>query len=439
MVAFETLLLGIIFGRPPIRLMVAPPVATVEVRLDGTQIAVLRGPPWMTEYDFGRTPMPHELVAVGFNASGRQVGRATQWLNFGRQKAGVSVLLERDAKTGQPVMATVAWKAMNQAEPQAVTATLDGATLAVPDPRRIPLPRTDPAQPHLLSVEVVFPEDLRDRADLAFGGDVIESAESELTAVPVVLPPKQKELDLRELKGVFAVDGATREPIAVETSRAEVAVVVEKTAWDRMWNLKSEWRPPFGPPTLKPDRDRFYVVSTVAQQVRGSEDTASLFPMSYPRSLSWLDHYGALRQLTYAVVAPQEQTVANAVAVAGAEVAAHNHRRAVVVLLGDSAPTYPGIDPRLYDGSTLEVAAVRGYLAALDVPLFVWSVAGGAGGPLTADWGPAEDVSTRGKLRKAVKKVKAALEAQRIVWFSGRHLPQRITLDTAATPLRLAR
>jgi len=137
--------------------------------------------------------------------------------------------------------------------------------------------------------------------------------------------------------------------------------------------------------------------------------------------------------------APDEQTVANAVAVAAAAVAAYNHRRAVVVLLGDAAPSYPGIDPRLYDGSTIEAAAVKAYLAALDVPLFVWSVAGGAGGPLTRAWGPAEDVSTKGKLKKAFKNLKAVLESQRIVWFSGRHLPQRITLDTAATPLRLAR
>ena len=43
MIAFETLLLGIIFGRVPIRVMVAPPVTTVEFRLDGASIGTLVG------------------------------------------------------------------------------------------------------------------------------------------------------------------------------------------------------------------------------------------------------------------------------------------------------------------------------------------------------------------------------------------------------------
>ncbi len=439
MVAFETLLLGVIFGRAPIRLMVAPPVATVEVRLDGTQIGVLHGPPWATDYDFGRQPMPHELTAVGLDASGHQVGRVTQWVNFGRQKAGVSVLLERDPKTRQPLAARVAWKAANEAEPQAVDATLDGAALPFSDPRRIPLPPTDASQPHLVSVEVTFPEDLRERADVAFGGDVIDSAESELTAIAVTLPPKQRSFAVRDAQELFYLDQTPLQPFAVEKSRAEVALVVDQEVppvIQRHWFGTS---PLPSPRKLNPDRDRFYIFNTVPRLVRGPDNLASIFPMSLPRSLSWLDDYGTLRMIGYPEAALGDQLIANTVAVAAAEVAAYNHRRAVVLLLGDAAPTYPGIDPKLYDGSTLDIAAVKAYLAALNVPLFVWSVTGGAGGPLTAAWGPAEDVSTQGKLRKALKKVAANLEAQRIVWFSGRHLPQHITLDTGRTTLRLAR
>ena len=76
---------------------------------------------------------------------------------------------------------------------------------------------------------------------------------------------------------------------------------------------------------------------------------------------------------------------------------------------------------------------------ALAVPLVGWSLTGPSPGPLTAAWGPADDVSSGRRLRKAYKKLHAMLEAQRIVWFAGRHLPQRITLDTTNTALRLAR
>src|SRR4030042_1751403 len=124
MIAFETLLLGIIFGRVPIRVMVAPPVTTVEFRLDGASIGTLVGPPWVIEHDFGRSPLPPG-------------------------------------------------------------ATLAGAPLPVTDPSRIAVPNVDLAQPHLLSVEVAFPHNLQARTDLAFGGDIIDTAARELTAVAV--------------------------------------------------------------------------------------------------------------------------------------------------------------------------------------------------------------------------------------------------------------
>jgi hypothetical protein len=78
MVAFQTLLLGIILGRVPIRVMVTAPVATAVIRLDGAAIGTLTGPPWALDYDFGTSPLPHELIAVGFDAAGHPVGKAVQ-------------------------------------------------------------------------------------------------------------------------------------------------------------------------------------------------------------------------------------------------------------------------------------------------------------------------------------------------------------------------
>ncbi len=437
MVAFETLLLGVVFGWGPIRLMVAPPVASVEVRLDGATLAVLHGPPWSCEHDFGASPMPHELSAIGFDASGRRVGQVTQWVNFGHRKAGVSVLLERGPGPGNPRVASVAWNALDQAAPEAVTATLDGAPLPITDPHRIQLPSAEPSQTHLLSVEVEFPGDLRERADVAFGGDVIDRAESELTAIAVNLPPKQKSFTVRDARGLFLLNQEPVEPLAIERSRAEVAIVADRAAETWLQRLMCFGGPWSRPRKLREDRDRFYVVGTVPRRIRGPLGMATLFPTSPPTSLSWLNEYCAIDAFTFPEAALQDETIAIAMAAAGARVAAYNHRRALVLLLGDTRPPRGGGDQGSADVGTLDIGPLGAYLTALDVPLFVWALSGPKAGLLTS-LGPAEDVSTPRKLRAAVKKLKANLDLQWIVWFSGRHLPQRITLNSNATGVTLA-
>jgi hypothetical protein len=455
MIAFETLLLGIIFGRVPITVMVAPPVTTVEFRLDGTPIGILAGPPWLIEHDFGRSPLPHELTAIGSDAAGHEVGRATQWVNFGRERAAVSALLERDPMTRQPVVATLAWNVVTAEKPLAASATLDGALLPVTDPRRIVLPNADLAQPHLLSVEVTFPNHLQARADIAFGGDIIDTAESELTALAVALPPNQKSLETRDLQGVFSVDGSPMQPVAVEKGRAEVALVMDRGVQDEILfrRLPRGWSDAGWSTTDRfwGDDDRFFAVDTVPVTRRdAASGTWTLFPHSAPRHLSRIDEFRLLFAIssTFQSGSSGEQANPTAVAAAGAQVAAGNHRRAVVVLLAElpaaervarSANRSPVTPTKTDDSNMFDIAAVKAYLAALDVPLFVWSLTGATPGPLTAAWGPAESVSTSRSLRAAATKLKAQLASQRIVWFAGRHLPQSITLDETTTRLRLAR
>jgi hypothetical protein len=455
MIAFETLLLGIIFGRVPISVMVAPPVTTVEVRLDGASIGTLHGPPWTLEHDFGDGPLPHQLTAVGFDASGREVGRATQWVNFGRERAAVSALLERDPMTRQPVAVTVAWNEVTGDKPLSTRATLDGAPLPVTGPSRIALPNVDLAQPHLLSVEVTFPDDLQARTDLAFGGDIIDTAESELTAVAVVLPPDKESLETRDLQGVLSVDGLPMQPVAVEKGRAEVVLVMDRQVQDEILfrKLPRGWSDAglSRSDRFWGDEDRLFAVDTVPETRHiGTRGSRILFRSSAPRLLSRIDEFSLLFGIssTFQSGPVGDQTIPNAVAVAGARVAAGNHRRAVVVLLAElpaaeraarSANGSPVPTTKIQDSYKFDIAAVKAYLAALDVPLFVWSLTGATPGPITAEWGPAESVSTSKSLRAAAKKLKAQLAAQRIVWFAGRHLPQRITLDESATGLRLAR
>ncbi len=455
MVAFETLLLGIIFGQVPIRLMVAPPVVRVELRLDGAVIRTLGGPPWAADHDFGTSPLPHDLTAIGFDAAGREVGRVTRWVNLGRERASVSVLLERDSATRKPVAAAVSWNVVTAEMPLAARVTLDGAPLPVLDPRRVMLPATDPAQPHVLSVEVAFPDQVQARTDVAFGGDIVETTESELTAIAVVLPPGNEGPEARDLPAVFSVDGVPEGPVAVEMGRAEVALVMDRGVQDEIAfrRLPRGWSDAGFTSTDKfwGDEDRFVAVDTVPEtRMDSGRMTRSLFPHTAPRLLSRIDEFPLLFAIssTFQSPPPWEQDIPAAVEVAGAKAAAANYRRAVVLLLAEvpaaerAARRAPdGPLPSLLDhrGRTFDVAGAKAYLAALDVPLVVWSVTGADAGPLTAAWGPVEDVSTKKGLRAAAKRLEARLAAQRIVWFAGRHLPQRITIDESRSEVRLAR
>ncbi len=168
-----------------------------------------------------------------------------------------------------------------------------------------------------------------------------------------------------------------------------------------------------------------------------TSDAGTAFAMGRQTTLSWLREPAVLESLA-GFRGSRPQRLADAVAVAGAEVAGSNHRRAVVVIVAETTrqKAAGGWRP---DASALEVATARAFLAALHVPLAVWSLTGEASAGFTAAWGPSEDVSARRKVLAAARNLEARLASQRIVWLAGRHLPQRIILDESRTALRLAR
>jgi hypothetical protein len=187
------------------------------------------------------------------------------------------------------------------------------------------------------------------------------------------------------------------------------------------------------PKQPKPDTDVFFVVQAVPFP---TSDVGTAFAMGRQTMLSWLREPAVLESLAgFSGSGPRR--LADAVSVAGAEVAASNHRRAVVVVVAETnrQRTAGGWTP---DASSLPVETARAFLAALHVPLAVWSLSGDPSAAFTAAWGPSEDVSNRGKMRAAANNLEARLASQRIVWLAGRHLPQRITLDESRTTLRLA-
>src|SRR4051794_31680092 len=112
MIAFVTLLLGLISGVYPIEVTVSGPVAAVESPLDGASAGRLPGPPWAARVDLGSDLRPHELVARALDAQGTEIARATQWLNLPRPPAEVEVVLE-NGTDGVPRTANLTWQSVN--------------------------------------------------------------------------------------------------------------------------------------------------------------------------------------------------------------------------------------------------------------------------------------------------------------------------------------
>jgi hypothetical protein len=93
----------------------------------------------------------------------------------------------------------------------------------------------------------------------------------------------------------------------------------------------------------------------------------------------------------------------DAVGVAGLAAYQSGRRRAVVLLLEETA-----------DLSTINPTAVRRYLERLGVPLFVWSI-----GKMEArGWGNVVDISTRYKVTVAAGALNETLKRQRIAWVA---------------------
>src|SRR3954454_265386 len=135
MIAFVTLLLGLISGVYPIEVTVSGPVAAVEFTLDGAKAGRIARPPWVAQVDLGPDLRPHELVAVALDAEGKEIARAAQWLNLPRPSAEVDLILEKE-EDGTPRAARLTWQSVNGAKPSALGITLDGPPLIVGADRR---------------------------------------------------------------------------------------------------------------------------------------------------------------------------------------------------------------------------------------------------------------------------------------------------------------
>ncbi|HEV8582408.1 MAG TPA: hypothetical protein VGX68_25355 [Thermoanaerobaculia bacterium] len=447
MIAFATLLLGLISGVYPIEVTVGGAVTAVEFTLDGAPAARLDGPPWVARIDLGSDLRPRQLTARGLDADGKEIARVTQWLNLPRPPAEVDVVLENGAD-GRPKAAALAWQSVSGVKPVSIGLTLDGQPLTVDEHGRSALPASDLKVLHVLTAELWFPPGLLARKDVAFGGEYGSEVSSELTAVPVKVQQGTSLPPAEALQGWFAADGQALAVAAVEDGPGKVILVrlpsgtemlsklipgrrrsgvsksrdgVSLEKDDRVSSLRNEMR------LGKEDKVRFLSLSS--SPYKNSRVPAELFDMS--RELTYQDgglFWHLINSRVLADLEGQKRRIADAVAVAGLQAAAENYRRAVVLVLGGDEE-----DASRYDPET-----VRRYLKSIHVPLFVWSLYG-AETPAAKRWGGAEDVSTVYKLSMAVARLRKEVEAQRIIWLEGRYLPQAIALSPSARGVDLPR
>jgi hypothetical protein len=108
---------------------------------------------------------------------------------------------------------------------------------------------------------------------------------------------------------------------------------------------------------------------------------------------------------------------------------AENRRRAILLVFkGDESEDYS-----LYDPDT-----VRRFLAAIHVPLFVWTLGKPVPGSFATAWGPSQQVDRMMNLYRAAAQVRDGLRSQRVVLVEGRYLPQSLALGPVAKGVELA-
>ena len=432
MIAFVTLLLGLISGGYPIEVTVSGPVAAVEFTLDGAPAGRIEGPPWQARIDLGSDLRPRTLTAHALDAEGREIAQVTQWLNLPRPPAEVDIVLE-NGLDGSPVAAQLTWHNVSGVQPASIGLTLDGLPLPVggkDGAGRVPMPVRDLKALHILTAELWFPPGLTARKDVVFGGEYGSEVSTELTAVPVRVKKGTSLPGLESLQGWFSADGQPLAAAALEDGPGKVVFVQVPAGSAVLRHLlpgrrrqsidlfKNELR------LAADDRVRFLSLAPAAY--RESRVPSQLFDMS--TELTSRDG-GVLWFLTKKQMLKRSDKeglrIADAVAVAGLQATAENHRRAVVLIVGE-----------VPDSSRYDPATVRRYLESIRVPLFVWSLYG-PDAPAARAWGQAEDISTLENLGKAVSRLRAEMASQTIIWLEGRYLPQAVTLTPAAKGVEL--
>jgi hypothetical protein len=436
MIKFLSLFVGLVIGVQNVEVTVSGPVVRVEFRLDDGIVAEIEAAPWVTQIDFGRNLLPAEFEALAFDADGRELGRDRRLLNLPGQRAEAEIVAIRD-DSGTVTAARLAWSSPEFNKPRKILVELDGLELKVRSPYRIDFTGIPERKVHVLTAEFEFSSDVIIRRELVFGPEFEGVHDSELTAVAVVLEDLDELPPIEAMAGWFVDDGSEVRVAAVEKPGARVVLVRDPTVVHRLAAMD---------PELESRRKKARRSSSKNRSLDDFDDDVALLTLSPEPVVSGEGSPSAvLFPFSEKPIPGPEGVVAgtigtspashlagplmmsDAVAVAGIRAAEGNGRRAVILLLGEERE----------DGSRFSVEAARRYLSAIRVPLIVWDLSGPAK-DVPPGWGETRPVDNVDDLVRAVRRVRYQLEAQRIIWVNGRHLPQNIELSDRAAGIRLA-
>jgi len=417
-VAFLSLFFGLISGPYPIELAVDGPVAAVEVQVDGHVAGRIEQPPWKATLDFGPALLPHQIVARALDSRGNEIASSEEWANLPHSLTKADIVLEQEG-AGPPKAATVVWKNLGGEEVRSVALTFDGQPVKLDRDRRGVLPKHDLKSLHTLSALVTFKSYRTIRTEMTYGGEYGSEVSTELTGVPVRAktgrPPSAGQL-----AGWLTEEGKPLSVNAVEEGPAQL-FVVRGFFEDDFTAKASKLRNLTG--NLLGETDQYLMVSTAAQRFAGSDESSDLFLITPPATFGrGGDLFHSVRKWNVPKPAPGSIRIADAVASAGLAAMRENRRRALLLLLAG--------DPE--DVSVYDPAVVRGFLAALRVPLFVWYLGTPRPGSTAAAWN-AEEISQTWHVAAAAERIRKELDSQRIVMVDGRHLPQSVALSPAAS------
>lgn len=452
MITFLTFFLGLTVGVHPVELAVDRSVASVELVLDGVVVDRRDHAPWRLQCDFGLLLKPHHLEAIGYDDAGRELGRETQKVNLPRPSA-VAALSLSDFHEGRYHRADLAWRSVNESGPIETHVHFDGGELELADERSVVLPPYDPQRIHFLTAELVFGDDVRALAELAFGGQYGESVTTELTAV-AVSRLEGKVPTVEETEGWFLVAGQSVQVVAVEEGRSVVIAVRDRSTFPTLQRVleKALQRARAGRGGVRTaaqyfdtglsPQDALQFLLTSPETVLTADGSTQIFPLTpnqnarplpvgsdVRRDAGRVGGAGwALVQIErWEALLEDDQWLSSAVAMAGLTAAASNRPRAVVLILGEQER----------NKSLYAPAGVRAFLRVLQVPLIVMRTSEESSDVM--EWGSSILVSEIGDLNRGVRSLRDILQPQYIVWLDGVFLPQEISLSAkAAKRARLA-
>jgi hypothetical protein len=436
MVKFLTFFVGLIVGVQHAEVMVSDPATAVEIRVNGSPVAKAEQGPWQFRFDLGSEIRPIKLEAVAFDAAGQEVDRDVRWINLPENRAEAEIVPEINP-SGEVVAATLTWQSAEFRKPKDIRARLDGRAVQVRPPYRIDLSAAPRDRMHVLDVEFQFTAELCLKRQLTFGAGFAGDHTSGLTAVPLHLDDVDELPPVDQMSGWLTASGRPARITDSENGPGRLVVVRDPGAEAMLSELLRERKR-----QAKRDRRRgaaktldlldesveIRVLVPEPVPVDGRSRATFLFPYSDEGSPG---DEGILK----AAAAPRNERMLGAglmlpdgVAMAGIHASEGGRRRAVLLILG----------PEREDIARLEPADVRSFLDKLRVPLVVWDLSGPRE-QASPRWPADHEIRTFDDLARATRRLHYLLQSQRIVWATGRHLPQDMALGPDARGVSLVR